>query len=298
MLRTLPLLIAVFLAVPRPAAGLDHQKLARSLADTEREFARITAASNVRDGFLKYFAEDCISFAPEPGLAVPRLTADQPDDSIILDWKPVVTGLSRAGDLGYNTGPVTITERKSGKLIGRSYFMSIWRHQPDGQWRVILDIGGRIPEGHVAPDWAMMPLSPYVKKDSGVPSPDSILAIEERFRSAVAEKGAMAAYPAFLDRKEIRLHRRLHQPMTTWAAAEEYLRAQQQRGTLAWKLVAAKIAASGDLGYSYGTYSITPAGAPAVEEGSYTHLWKRDAAGDWKLVLDVAVPFPPKQPAQ
>ena len=44
MLRALPLLIAVFFASSLSAADLDHQKLAQSLADTEREFARITAA--------------------------------------------------------------------------------------------------------------------------------------------------------------------------------------------------------------------------------------------------------------
>jgi len=56
------------------------------------------------------------------------------------------------------------------------------------------------------------------------------------------------------------------------------------------------VAASGDLAYSRGHYTVTttdPATkAPKVEEGSYLTVWKKQADGDWKAVEDFSLPGP------
>ncbi|MGH7470153.1 MAG: hypothetical protein ACRENP_19580 [Longimicrobiales bacterium] len=46
------------------------------------------------------------------------LLASPPDSApapMILSWEPVYAGISRAGDLGFTTGPTTRTERASGR---------------------------------------------------------------------------------------------------------------------------------------------------------------------------------------
>lgn len=50
------------------------------------------------------------------------------------------------------------------------------------------------------------------------------------------------------------------------------------------------VAASGDMGYTYGTANITitgPDGTPLTETIRDFHLWKRQADGSWKLVVDI-----------
>lgn len=57
---------------------------------------------------------------------------------------------------------------------------------------------------------------------------------------------------------------------------------------LTWKATRADVAASGDLGYTAGTYEMTlnsPGGAPAVEKGKYQTQWKK-IDGAWKVVVD------------
>ena len=59
---------------------------------------------------------------------------------------------------------------------------------------------------------------------------------------------------------------------------------------LTWTPVGADISASGDLGYTYGTYefrSTNKDGKLVVDYGKYTSIWKKQKDGQWKVVLDM-----------
>jgi ketosteroid isomerase-like protein len=51
-----------------------------------------------------------------------------------------------------------------------------------------------------------------------------------------------------------------------------------------WEPLAGDIAKSGELGYTYGIYRFTK--DTVSEKGTYVSIWKKDAAGNWKFVLD------------
>jgi hypothetical protein len=55
--------------------------------------------------------------------------------------------------------------------------------------------------------------------------------------------------------------------------------------TLTWMPIKADIARSGDLGYTYGTYSLVLKGR-GNEAGTYCTIWKRDKTHNWKFILD------------
>jgi uncharacterized protein (TIGR02246 family) len=51
-----------------------------------------------------------------------------------------------------------------------------------------------------------------------------------------------------------------------------------------------EVARSGDIGYEYGTAEFTTAnkkGKPTVEKGKYATVWKKQADGSWKAVVDI-----------
>jgi ketosteroid isomerase-like protein len=59
---------------------------------------------------------------------------------------------------------------------------------------------------------------------------------------------------------------------------------------LRWTPVGAAVAASGELGYTYGTWEWTGKGAdgkPIVQRGKYTTVWRKQADGAWKVALDI-----------
>lgn len=64
---------------------------------------------------------------------------------------------------------------------------------------------------------------------------------------------------------------------------------------ITWKATRADVAASGDLGYTAGTYAITmnnPAGTPMTEKGKYQTTWKK-INGAWKVIEDTGGPDAP-----
>jgi ketosteroid isomerase-like protein len=52
------------------------------------------------------------------------------------------------GDLGYTSGPCEFTSKDTqGNVVSqRGSFVTIWRKQPDGIWKVELDIGVPAPQ--------------------------------------------------------------------------------------------------------------------------------------------------------
>lgn len=59
--------------------------------------------------------------------------------------------------------------------------------------------------------------------------------------------------------------------------------------SLSWQATKVEIARSGDLGYVTGTYVATskdPKGKPVTEEGKFVEVWKKQADGKWKAIVD------------
>ncbi len=60
-----------------------------------------------------------------------------------------------------------------------------------------------------------------------------------------------------------------------------------------------EVARSGDIGYSYGTYSMTmndPKGAPINDKGKFVTVYRKQADGKWKAIVDTFnsdLPLPP-----
>ncbi len=59
---------------------------------------------------------------------------------------------------------------------------------------------------------------------------------------------------------------------------------------LSWKVSGAEVASSGELGYVYGTYALTirdpKGGSPVHDVGKFVEIWKKQADGQWKCIID------------
>ncbi len=120
------------------------------LFDLEARFAKDVAARGGA-GFAQWFAPDGILLgngaAPIVGqVAIAKSTTWLPKD-YRLTWTPVDAVMGPSGDIGYtwshyeghskdaHGNPVTISGR----------FITIWRKEPDGSWKVALDAGANEP---------------------------------------------------------------------------------------------------------------------------------------------------------
>jgi ketosteroid isomerase-like protein len=60
--------------------------------------------------------------------------------------------------------------------------------------------------------------------------------------------------------------------------------------SISWKTKEVEVAQSGDIGYTSGTYEVTmtdPTGTPVNDRGKYLEVWKKQADGTWKCVMDM-----------
>jgi ketosteroid isomerase-like protein len=115
--------------------------------------------------------------------------------------------------------------------------------------------------------------------------------LAQKIGAAVAARAYAAPDATFLDTQpEV-----LHGP----DAAALHLGGMPAGTVLQWKPLYAEAAASGDLGFSRGTYTLTlpaPDGTVHTQTGHYLTIWRRQADGTWKMIFDTGEPdAPPKK---
>ncbi len=65
---------------------------------------------------------------------------------------------------------------------------------------------------------------------------------------------------------------------------------------LEWEPTEAVVSQSGDLGYTWGTYEVRfedAAGELQIGYGKYLNVWRKEADGSWKVIVDMGNPNPP-----
>jgi ketosteroid isomerase-like protein len=252
----------------------------------ERAFAAAARTDGANAAFLRFSAPDAIIFQPEPTLAKPALQA-HPIPAIALKWWPAYAGIAVSGDLGFTTGPYLIGE---GDRQVHGWYFTIWRRQPDGSWRWVLDHGPKTREAAPSGTGAEVAALP-----AGHPSPSTrafgdVRSVEARLAAAIAAD-ARAAFPHFLA-DDGRLMRVGPQPAIGAAAWARLLAAGPERIYTA--PLGGSASAAGDLAFTYGTARWS---RDSVEvEGHYVRVWQRRRDG-WKLIVDNLIALPQRPPA-
>jgi ketosteroid isomerase-like protein len=270
----------------------------KSLVETERAFSRASAEQGTREAFAAFIAEDGILFRPTP---VPgkKWMQEHPlptsTGRSLLSWQPIFAAASRAGDLGYTTGPWQFRkDSKDAQPSAFGNFMTVWKRQADGAWKFALDlgIGNPEPKGPTPiwqPDKDQMGQEIFAKVDQQV-ARSALLNVERKFSKTSAELGARESFLLYAA-KDVRLFRNDHFPFVGKMGAADAL--APIAGEWIWTPSFADVSLSGDLGYSYGTYELREKTGAVIERGNYARVWKK-VLGDWKLVIDVADPLAPE----
>lgn len=115
------------------------------------------------------------------------------------------------------------------------------------------------------------------------PSANQILTADIAFSDLSKKEGMKRAFIEYIDNEGILL-RPNHLPIAG-ANAIDYLSQVNDSGyALTWVPSGAQIAASGDLGFTFGIYSL--ATKDTTLKGTYVSIWKKQKDGKWKFVLD------------
>jgi ketosteroid isomerase-like protein len=262
----------------------------QALVDTELAFAQAATQKGIRDSFLEFFADDAIAFNPAPISAKDRLRSRpaRPFSEYELRWEPRTGDIAASGELGWLTGPSTfIDHTRPNATPQHGNYLSVWRRQADGRWRVFIDIGSEPPlPVSFQPGFTPFPFQPkYVATEPPATSAAGLLAADKALNAETGMAGSAEAYAAVTTAAS-RLHRRGFMPPIGTAAIRSWMKDHAPGMTAS--TAAADVARSGELGYSYGTYDVKGAQS---EHGVYVRVWQRDQAGKWFVVADVVQKF-------
>lgn len=266
----------------------------QNMAETEKEFSATAVKEGFRDSFIKFFADDGIGFGPAPERTKENLLKMPPSNqprTIIFKWQPYFCDISLDGDMGYTTGPL-IYEDVTGKRPPRhGMYFSVWQKQTDGSWKVAIDMGVDTPQAiapietnfRVAKNPDGINKSEVKKSDNG-----NFSSLDADFSTEIAKKGLANAYNSRIS-EEFRIHRTGVMPIVTKAELKNYLAGKN--GKLSFKQMGGKVSTSKDFAFTYGSFHLDGNDEPT---GYYIHTWRRNKAGDWKLVIDVDNGLPKK----
>jgi ketosteroid isomerase-like protein len=115
-----------------------------------------------------------------------------------------------------------------------------------------------------------------------------IVQTEKDFEKMAAEKGVAEAF-AFYAADSAVINRGAYLNFGKTEIKDHYLKWKFKEVSLKWSPDFVDVAASGDLGYTYGkfTFSATDTTGTKIEDKGYFHtVWKKQADGNWKYVWD------------
>lgn len=284
-----PVALALTLTAAAPA---EHPAL-QSLVAAEKEFAAHSVYGGMKGAFLAYLADDGVIFRPTATNGKKSWEARE-NPKATLAWEPSFAEVSAAGDLGYDTGPWELRfplEADRPSLHG--HFVSVWKRPAGGAWKVAVDLGvsheqpssGGVGSG----EFAAGPEHPAAPGGSS----GDLRRLDAAYSKAVKARGPGEAF-AGVAATDVRLNREGSFPFLGIAAGRAEL--AKIRGTVRFLAGGAGLAASRDLGYTYGiAQRFEPGVAPgafAADSSIYLHVWRRGGDRAWKLALAVLNPLP------
>jgi len=251
----------------------------------ELAFARLAKQQGIRTAFRTWLTEDARVFIPRMTTAKEHYSLE-PGDPGQLAWYPEAMGISLSGDLAWSFGPWTYAPKKGEAPLVQGHFLSIWRQQSTGRWRVEADIG--IP--HAAPERTIEPFAvgiapAVVWNHSKVLDATPLLRQKEAELSAAwAKQGGLALLPELA--AEARVLRPRMLPAQNASDIQKALEADLPGST--WTTDRVQVAPSGDLAWNCGEAGPDERGTTA----SFLRIWTLES-GAWKVVFDVRLPHPP-----
>jgi len=156
MPRSSPGLIRVFLPATLVAcaslAGHDIGRAAPTevpaeaapdVTATDREFAQAALESGMRAAYDRFLADDAVLFRPLPVRARDWLDTHEPATGR-LEWAPALAETACDSSLAVTLGTWSYTAKDS-KAADTGHYLTVWRLNEAGAWRIVLDQSINLP---------------------------------------------------------------------------------------------------------------------------------------------------------
>ena len=147
-MKKIPLLLAALGLLTAPAtAAPDKAALKKEVAAMEDAFCAMATEKGLLAAFSHFAAPDVAFIDTDPrkfrgpAAVLERMGPNVPGAK--LTWSALFTDVSDDGTLGYNYGRYESrrTTPDGTETVRGGFFLTIWKRQPGGQWRYVMDTG-------------------------------------------------------------------------------------------------------------------------------------------------------------
>lgn len=124
--------------------SVNTDSLKNVLMQTDLAFSDLSKAKGRNASFLEYMDEH-VTMMRSNGMpftgkdTMRKRFSVRPDTSYTLTWKPLYADIAASGDLGYTYGRWLLVTNKNDSSEGT--YTTIWKQQPNGDWKFVLDTG-------------------------------------------------------------------------------------------------------------------------------------------------------------
>jgi ketosteroid isomerase-like protein len=280
----IPLLLATTVMAQEP----DSSSALYSMREAEQNSAKASAMYGRNAAFFENFAAESVLFTGKWITTGKQFSKEQKGRPIVLKWEPEYMDIAGSRDFGISTGPWEVQEYRPGTSpLSTGYFLTVWKKQADGTWKVILDGGGTTPpkkdnkHSFSFPAGADKAVFNPPVLDVGLLSKE-LTDREYQFLQDWVISRTPSTYGSYLA-PDARMQLSGHLP-TTNADTINTLIAHFDKN-LSWKTSGSGAATSGDMGFTYGLLEIP--GNTEIIKGHYVRIWKKQPGANWKIAIEM-----------
>jgi ketosteroid isomerase-like protein len=133
---------------PPDAAAIAKAQAAdeATIRQLDADWVKAGAAKNI-DGWDAFYADDAVVLPPNEPIANDKAAIRRSVAGLLtlpglsLSWQPTKVEVSKSGDLGYlhGTYQMSMNDNKGQPVHDTGKILEIWKKQPDGKWKCIVD---------------------------------------------------------------------------------------------------------------------------------------------------------------
>ena len=118
-----------------------------AIRNADTEWSKVAAAKQF-DAAVAYYADDGSLLWPNQPILTGKEAIRKAWEQMLqspgfsISWQPVKVEAARSGDLGYSQGTyeMTMNDPKGNPVTDRGKYVTMWKKQADGSWKVVADI--------------------------------------------------------------------------------------------------------------------------------------------------------------
>lgn len=126
---------------------------------------------------------------------------------------------------------------------------------------------------------------------------EQLLQTDRDFAAASSQYGPAEAFRMYLHENATMFSAGSH-PTQGRESIYQRMRSTDGNYELSWTPRAGEVSNSGDMGWTWGEYTVTgfdPEGEQEISYGKYVNVWRKSATGDWKVIVDIGNESPPPE---